>query len=80
MDTLLALTVGTLNIVCFFIGVKAGRHEEVKAPNMARINPVNLYNEYQEKREVQKEKEKVETILRNLDNYDGTPFGQEDVG
>ena len=78
-DIILIAMVGALNIVCFFTGVKAGRKEEIKAPSVSRFNPVNLYTEHQEKREAKKEMEKIETILSNIERYDGTEAGQEDV-
>ena len=84
METvLIVLAVGTLNIVCFFIGVKAGRKEEIKAPEVKDLNPVKKIQEYQEKRQAEKEaeleKKKIETILENIDNYNGTAQGQKDV-
>lgn len=80
METiLLTLIVGTLNVVCFLIGVKAGRREEIKAPDPSKINPMTIYRERQDKKEAQKELSKLEAIERNLSRYDGTPFGQEDI-
>lgn len=80
MDILLILVVSTLNIVCFFIGAKVGQKvvkgEEIKAPT---LNPIALYSEYQEKKEAQREKEKLEVILGNIERYDGTGARQEDV-
>lgn len=78
MEILIVLATGTLNIACFLIGVKAGRREEIKA-DLSKLNPVNIYHEHREKEEARAERDKVETILRNLDRYDGTGMGQEDV-
>lgn len=84
METvLIVLAVGTLNIVCFFIGVKAGRKEEIKAPEVKDLNPIKKIQEIQIKKEEAKEAElerqKIETILENIDNYNGTAEGQKDV-
>ena len=84
METvLIVLAVGTLNIVCFFIGVKAGRKEEIKAPEVKDLNPIKKIQEIQLKKEEAKEAElerqKIETILENIDNYNGTAEGQKDV-
>lgn len=84
METiLLVLVIGILCIVCFFIGARVGQKvvkgEEVKAPSISKLNPMNIYKEHQEKQEMEKEKNKVETILRNIERYDGTDTGQEDV-
>lgn len=84
METiLLALTIGTLCIVCFYIGTKTGQKvvigEEIKSPDMSKLNPKKIYNKHQEKKEIEKERNKIETILRNVERYDGTDAGQEDV-
>lgn len=84
METiLLVLVIGILCIVCFFIGARVGQKvvkgEEIKAPSISKLNPINIYKEHQEKQEMEKEKNKVETILRNIERYDGTDNGQEDV-
>ena len=81
METILLIAViSTLNIVCFFIGAKVGQKvvkgEELKAPT---VNPMTIYKEHQEKKEAEKEINKLEKILSNLDRYDGTEAGQEDI-
>ena len=84
METiLLVLVIGILCIVCFFIGARVGQKvvkgEEIKAPSISKLNPINIYKEHQEKEETEKEKNKLETILKNVERYDGTDAGQEDV-
>ena len=73
-DILLIIVVGLFNIACFIVGVKAGRGDEMKAPSAIKI-----YNEHREKIEADKETEKINTILTNIERYDGTGAGQEDV-
>ena len=72
-----------LNIVCFFIGAKIGQKtskgEEIKTPTLSAINPFTIYNEHQEKKEAEKELNKLDAILRNVERYDGTDVGQEDI-
>ena len=76
----LALVIGMLCIVCFFIGAKVGqkvvRQETITLPN---LNPIKAIEEHREKQETNKENEKKETIWKNLERYDGTSAGQEDV-
>lgn len=77
METILIiLSVGILNIVCFFIGTKAGSKEPIQ-------NPVTIYKEHREmeasKEEAKKQKERLDAILANVDRYDGTAAGQEDI-
>ncbi len=80
MEALLLLVMGLTNIACFMIGVnvrqKVDNGEEVKLPT---INPVEIQREKQAKHEAEMEKNRIDTILRNIDNYDGTSYGQEDV-
>lgn len=73
-DILLIIVVGLFNIACFIVGVKAGRGDEMKAPS-----PIKIYNEHRGKLEADKEMEKINTILLNVERYDGTGAGQEDV-
>lgn len=76
----LVLVIGILCIVCFFIGAKVGqkvvRQETITLPN---LNPIKAIEEHREKQETNKENEKKETIWKNLERYDGTSAGQEDV-
>lgn len=81
METILLMTyTGILNIVCFYIGAKVGqkvvKNQELKLPT---VNPIQIMQEHEEKREVAKEMEDLETMLRNVDNYDGTSLGQEKI-
>lgn len=81
METiLLIVTISILNIVCFFIGAKVGqtvvKGEEIKMPN---LNPVDIYHEHKEKEEAKQEMDKLEKILSNMERYDGTAAGQEDI-
>lgn len=80
MEVLLLLVMGAVNITCFMIGAKIGQKtakgEEIKLPT---VNPMELVQEQREKRAAQEERDKVETILRNIESYDGTAYGQEDV-
>lgn len=84
MEILLTLVVGTLCIVCFFVGAKVGQTvangERIETPE---LNPVKAIREHREKvaaeREQEFEQRKMDTIMRNIEAYDGTGKGQEDV-
>lgn len=80
MDILTILVVGTLDIVCFFIGAKVGqtvsKGETIEVPT---INPIKAYNEHIDRKEQEKEQKRIDTILQNIENYDGTANGQKDV-
>lgn len=80
MEALLLMVMGLTNIACFMIGVnvrqKVDRGEEVKLPT---LNPMEIQREKQAKHEAEMEKSRLDTILRNIDNYDGTDYRQEEV-
>lgn len=76
----LVVGVSILNIVCFFIGAKVRQKvDKGEALKLPTINPIEIYREHQERKEVDKEKEKLDIILSNIEKYDGTSKGQEDV-
>ena len=80
MEVLLLLVMGAVNIACFLIGAKIGQKAAKGEPiELPTVNPMELVQEHREKRAAQEEQDKVETILRNIESYDGTGFGQEDV-
>ena len=74
------LGLGALNIVCFFVGAKIGQKvvkgEEIKAPEIAIPTPIR---DYQKKKQAEAEQEKIDTIMQNIERYDGTSMGQKDV-
>lgn len=80
MELMLVALVGTLNVMCFIIGAKVGqkivRDETIELPN---LNPIKVVKEMQVKREEDKVQNKIETIMQNIDSYDGTGYGQKDV-
>ena len=80
MEVITILAMGFVCAACFLLGAKVGqtvaKGEPVEVPN---INPVKAVEEHRAKKEAKQEKNKYDTILRNIDNYDGTPYGQEDV-
>ena len=80
MEVLMLLVAGGMNVLCFYIGAKVGqtvvKGEEVEMPI---VNPFKAYQEHQERKEADREKAKIETILHNIDEYDGTEAGQKDI-
>ena len=80
MEALLLLIMGAMCITCFLIGAKVGqaasKGEEVKLPT---VNPIEAYRKHEAKKEAQMEQNRIDTIMRNIEGYDGTGKGQEDV-
>ena len=81
MEVLIIAAVAASNILCFMVGAKVGQKvskgEEVKMPN---LNPLEAVREHNAKKEAEYQQSKIDTILSNIDNYDGTGYGQKDVG
>lgn len=81
METiLLILTVGALCVACFFVGACVGqtaaKGEDIKPP---KIDPLKPFREREERQEAKREQERMDAIMRNIDRYDGTGIGQEDI-
>jgi hypothetical protein len=81
METIILIAiVGTLNVVCFFIGAKVGQTVSKGEPiEMPSVNPIEAIREHNDKREADREQDRLETILRNIEKYDGSANGQEEV-
>lgn len=79
--TILILVTGTLCIVCFFIGAKVGQKaRNGEAVELPSVNPLKGIREHQNRKAAEREQSKIETIMQNIEKYDGTSRGQEDVG
>ena len=80
MEIMLIAVVSAFNVMCFIVGAKVGqkvaRNETIKLPN---FNPFEAVREMQDKKEAEREQQRTDTILHNIDNYDGTSNGQKDV-
>lgn len=80
MEVLLLIVMGVVNILCFIIGARVGqtvsKGREVEMPS---INPFKAVEEHRAKKEAEKNNARLATIMANIDNYDGTGYGQEDV-
>ena len=46
---------------------------------MPEINPVTVINKQIERKEQQKEQEILDIMMSNIDNYDGTGLGQQQI-
>lgn len=83
METIiLVLSIGIMNILCFFIGAKVGQ-KVVKGEDIKLPNPIKAIEETKEtwelKKEQEEENERLKIQLENIDNYNGTPLGQKDI-
>lgn len=75
---ILALTIS--NIICVIIGAKLGQKavkgEDIELPT---LNPMKAIREHQDRKEAEREADKFNTLMYNIDAYDGTSNGQKDV-
>ena len=80
MDIVLVLAVGAMCVCCFMVGAKVGqtvsKGEDIKLPT---VNPLEAYREHEQRKAARDEQERIETIMRNIEAYDGTADRQEDV-
>lgn len=81
MDILLIAVVGMLNLACFFLGAKTGqtvaKGKDIELPKIP--SPMTAYKTHIATKEAEAEKNRLDIILRNIERYDGTANGQEDV-
>ena len=68
------------NICCFYLGAKVGQKvvkgEDIK---VEIPNPINAIKEHKEIKEVEKEQTKLDIMVENIDNYNGTDLGQKEI-
>jgi hypothetical protein len=80
MEVLLLLVMGVTNILCFMIGAKVGQKvvkgEEVELPT---LDPLKSYREHQDRKEAQQVQKAVDVIMQNIEAYNGTADGQQEV-
>lgn len=80
MEILLVLAVGTLNVVCFLFGAKVGMSVVNDKPiELPSLNPIKAYREREDKKQAEREQDKLATIMQNIEAYDGTGANQKDV-
>lgn len=80
MEALTIAIIAASNILCFMVGAKVGqtvsKGEKVELPS---IDPVKAVREHKQKMEAYRAQDRMETIMQNMDNYDGSSVGQRDV-
>lgn len=80
MEALILIIAGVTNIACFLIGAKVGqtvvKGEKIETPT---LNPMKAIRRRAEEKEMEAEQKRIDTIMRNIESYDGTGRGQEDV-
>ena len=71
---------GAVNVACFIAGARVcqkvaqGQPAKPELPKREKTAPV-----LQEQKEDDRERKRRETVLENIECYDGSPYGQKDV-
>ena len=77
---ILVIVTSAMCIWSFIIGAKVGQAvrngEKVEVPT---VNPMEAYREHRAKKEAEMEQKRFDTILNNIDSYNGTSEYQEEV-
>lgn len=80
LELLTMLSAGAISIVSFVMGARMAQNikkdKDIELPN---LNPLKAIRNAQEHKEQKKEQDKLETIMRNIEAYDGTSNKQEDI-
>ena len=81
METIALLFLfGIFIILSYTLGLKNGQklknNEEIKMPE---INPIKIVRNEIDAFEQRKKQDVYDTIMANIDNYDGTGLGQKDI-
>jgi hypothetical protein len=75
---IIILAVGAICIASFFVGAWVGsrKGEVIVAPEIDPLKPIRAHKE---RKKQKAEKDAWDTIMSNIDNYDGTSNGQIDI-
>ena len=80
MEVITILAMGFVCAACFLIGARVGqtvsKGEDIKLPT---VNPMEIAREHRNKKEAVMEQDRINTILQNIEAYDGTSYGQKEV-
>lgn len=80
MEILLVICTAAACLACFVVGAKIGqtvaKGETIKLPE---VNPMKVLGVHIEKKKANAEQKRLEIVMQNIENYDGTPDNQKDV-
>ena len=77
---LIMLVFGATNIVCFVIGAKVGQAvDNGEKVELSIPSPIEAIRAHQDRREAERQQDRLDIIMRNIDSYDGTGNGQQEV-
>lgn len=73
METILIIvSVGIMNVLCFFIGAKVCQKVVNKEPlEMPNLNPIAAVKQYEKNKEIEEADKKYKEDLEAINNYNG---------
>lgn len=78
MEVVTILAMGFVCAACFWLGARVGQKVN-KGEDITLPNPVKAVEGHRAKKEAEMEQSRIEIIMQNIERYDGTPYGQEEV-
>ena len=83
-DIYLIMVVGILNLLSFYLGFNVSNKKQKSTKNKeVTMNPITIYKKTKEKKKIEEDRQKEQEILKanlkNIENYDGTSLGQDDI-
>lgn len=81
METvIIIIAVGAMCIASFFVGAHVGNRVSKDEPiELPKVDPMQVIRDKNTRAEAKAKQAEIDTILRNIDRYDGTAEGQEDI-
>lgn len=81
METvIIIIAVGAMCIASFFVGAHVGNKVSKGEPvELPKVDPMKAIRQKNERAEAKARQAEIDTILRNIDRYNGTAEGQEDI-
>ena len=80
MEVVTILAMGFICMACFLTGARVGqavsKGEKIETHS---INPMQAVRDSRARKEAEMAQDRMDVILRNIEGYDGTSRGQEDV-
>ncbi len=67
-----------LNLISFYLGAKLGQKTS-KGEDLTIPTPAKAIDNFIERKEYKKQQEELNTMMDNIDRYDGSANGQKDV-
>ncbi len=80
MEAILLIIMAFGCISCFMLGAKVGQAVKIgKEIELPKLDPLKQIKDSKERKLIEAEQRRLDAIMRNIESYDGTAIGQEDL-